>query len=138
MSSDYFNLDEKVEGARCEIFARRPDCKGLARNPHTHSRAWLCELSLNASIEVAATDEYTEEELSLRRALGVHFNVGDKLRADKITVYVECRAKPKFKPQEGMSATHGGNLCSTSSRTMGIIKAPFHCLQSKFQLLLPN
>ncbi len=132
MSSEYFGLNDMAEGAACEIFTRRPDHKGLAKNPLTHRRAWLCELSQNSSLEVSQSPVYNDEQKAQRDSLGIHYQAGDKLRADKITIYVECQKKPAFKVREGMSATHGGNICSTRNITLGVIKLPFFNLQSKF------
>lgn len=88
------------------------------------------ELDRNCSVEVTEALELSDEEKELRNKLGVHGEVGDKLKADAITLYVNEKRKLRIIVKEGQTATHGGHLISTRKRTVGVIKYPFQNLNT--------
>ena len=101
--AEYIDTGDTVEGQKCEIYTRREDCKGLREDPIT-------------------------QEKILRDELNIHGEVGDKLKADAITVYVDVKRQLSVEKQEGLTSTHGGRLISTKKRTVGRIKYPFQNL----------
>lgn len=133
--AEFVNAGDMVEGARCEVYTRKWLCKGLREDPITHSNMMAYELDRNCSVEIVEKMSLSDNELQIRTEKMVHVNVGDKLKADAITLYVETKRKIKFEVKEGMTATHGGSLASTRKRTVGEIKYPFPNIQNKFMLL---
>lgn len=132
--AEYVNIGEKVEGAKCGIYTRREDFKGLRQDPITHKAMIVYELSLNCSVEVIKKLPLSDVEAKLREDMGVHTELSDKLKADSITLYVAEKRKLKIEVKEGQTSTHGGHLFSTKKRTIGEIKYPFQNIQSKFVL----
>ena len=74
--------------------------------------------------------QLSTDELKKRDELNVHGEVGDKLKALSITLYVDEKKKLKIDVKEGQTATHGGRLISTKKRTVGEIKYPFDNIKS--------
>lgn len=132
--SEYVNVGDTVEGAKCDVYTRKELFKGLRKDPITRSVMSVYELDRNCSVEVTEELPLSGEEAKKRESMGVHLSKGDKLKADAITLYVDSKRRLRFEVKEGQSGTHGGNLASTKSRTVGVIKYPFQCIQSKFTL----
>lgn len=128
----YVNIGDTAEGAKTEIYTRAKSWKGLRKDPITHSMMMVYELDRNCSVEVTEKIPLNGDALEIRKKKGVHCEVGDKLKADAITIYVETKKKIKFEVKEGLTSTHGGHLASTKNRTIGEIKYPFSNIQSKF------
>lgn len=120
--SEYVNLGDCVEGAKCSIYTRKYDHKGLREDPVLQKPMSVYELSRNCSVEVTQVLSLTEEELEIRKQNNVHLDEGDKLKADSITLYVDELRKMKFTVSEGLTSRHGGHLCDTRKRTLGKIK----------------
>jgi hypothetical protein len=114
-----------AEGAKCGVYARRVEWKGLRKDPITQKNMTLYELDRNCSVEITEEMTLTEEEKAVRKELGVHLCKGDKLTADAIRLFVDVkRNSVKFEVKEGQTGTHGGSLASTNKRTVGQIKTP--------------
>lgn len=128
--AEYINVGDTVEGAKCEIYTRREDFKGMRADPISGKSMLVYELDRNCSVEVTEALELTEQEKELREKFNVHGKVGDKLKADAITLYVNEKRKLKVTVKEGQTATHGGRLISTKKRTIGVIKYPFQNLNT--------
>lgn len=122
---EFVNYNDTVEGGKCAVYARALDWKGLREDPITGDSMTVYELSRNCSVEVTDPLVLKEEEKKMREENGVHTDLGDKIKGEAITLFVDTLRKIKFEVVEGMTATHGGNVCSTNSRTVGIIKYPF-------------
>lgn len=57
----------------------------------------------------------------------IFFNsLGDKLKSDSITVFINQHRPIKFTVSEGATATHGARFASTTKRTVARIKYMFH------------
>lgn len=128
--AEFIKAGDTVEGAKCEIYTRREDFKGMREDPISGRPMLVYELDRNCSVEVTEVLELTDEEKMLRNKLNVHGEVGDKLKADAITLYVNEKRKLKVTVKEGQTATHGGRLMSTKKRTVGVIKYPFQNLNT--------
>lgn len=131
--SEYVNLGDCVEGAKCSICTRKYDHKGLREDPILQKPMSVYELSRNCSVEVTQVLPLTAEELEIRRQNNVHLEEGDKLNADSITLYVDEFRKMKFTVREGISGRHGGQLCDTRKRTIGQIKYPLENIKKCFE-----
>lgn len=119
---ELYREGDAIEGAACELYARRPDNKSvLTKHPLTGKMCMRVEMSRNATSEISkALQLSTDEEKALRA--GVYMDLGDKLIADAITVYV-CQRRPlKFTKEGGMTHTHKGQVASTSVPTYCKIK----------------
>ena len=121
----FVGYGEMVEGARCEIYARLVNWKGLREDPITGKCMTVYELDRNCSVKVTEPLKMDERQKELRLSKGVHFNTGDKIEGDAITVYVDSNRKVRFLVKEGMTSTHGGMFHSSDRRTIGRIKYPF-------------
>lgn len=132
--AEFVNIGDMVEGSKCEIYTRKEEFKGLREDPITHKRMMVYELDRNCSVEVTAKLDLSDEDSKKRVEMGVHGDIGDKLKADAITLYVDEKKKLKVEVKEGQTGTHGGRLISTKKRTVGEIKYPFQNIQSKFVL----
>lgn len=121
---EYVLPGEIVEGAHCDVSARKVDWKGLKKDPITEKLMTLYELDRNASVEVTKEMDFViEKERQKRVDLKVHGVLGDKLRADKIQLYVNTiRNNVRFQVDEGVTGTHGSHLANISERTIGKIK----------------
>lgn len=133
--AEFINIGDMVEGAKCEIYTRKEMCKGLREDPITHSSMMVYELDRNCSVEVTEKLLLQNDALEKRNEMNIHCDVGDKLKADAITLYVDTRRKLKFEVKEGQTSTHGGQLASSKRRTIGEIKYPFQNIQSVFALI---
>lgn len=132
--AEFVGIGERVEGEKCEIYTRKEEHKGLREDPITHKRMTVYELSRNCSVEVTEKLDLSEEDIEYRKDNNVHLEIGDKLKAESITLYVDERRKLKVEVKEGQTGRHGGRLISTNKRTIGEIKYPFQNIQSKFVL----
>ena len=128
--AEYLNAGDTVEGARCEIYTRKEVFKGMREDPISGESMIVYELDRNCSVEVTEVLELTAEEKKLRAELGVHGEIGDKLKADAITLYVNQKRKLSVTTKEGLTFTHGGRLISTKRRTEAEIKYPFQNLNT--------
>ena len=114
-----------AEGAKCGVYARRVEWKGLRKDPITQKNMTLYELDRNCSVEITEEMTLTDEERKLRERMGVHIAKGDKLTADAIQLFVDVkRNSVEFEAKEGQTHTHGASLASTDKRTVGRIKTP--------------
>lgn len=126
--AEYINAGDMVEGKKCSISARRMEFKKgpLRKDPITNKKMVIYELDRNSSIEVTQSLSLSKEEQQLRFELNVHGNVGDRLQADAIRIYVDTyRDCLKTEVKEGQSGRHGANITNTNIRTIGVIKTPF-------------
>ena len=123
--AEYIKINDTVEGKKCEVYTRREDFKGLREDPITKKKMLVYELDRNCSVEVLESLELSLEDKAFREGLCIHGEVGDKLKADAITLYVDGKRQLKVEVKEGLTATHGGRLISTKNRTIGKIKYPF-------------
>ena len=97
--AEYIDTGDTVEGQKCEIYTRREDCKGLREDPITQKKMLVYELDRNSSVEVRESLILSEEEKILRDELNIHGEVGDKLKADAITVYVDVKRQLSVEKQ---------------------------------------
>lgn len=113
-----------VEGAHCDVAARRFDWKGPKRDPITNELMTLYVLDRNCSVEVTKEMVFTDNaDAQLRKDLNVHMQLGDKIRAEKIQLYVKSiKNDLSFEVKEGVTSTHGAHLANISKRTIGIIQ----------------
>ena len=117
---------EIIEGLKADVIARRAEWKGLRQEPITGKKMMLYELDRNSSVEVTEAMELDEEGKELRKMLGVHGEVGDKIQGDAIRLWVDAKRNSlKFTTKEGISGRHGANLVSTNKRTVGKLKYSF-------------
>lgn len=128
ISHEFYAPGDMIEGAKCDICTRKYDFKGLQKDPITNTPMVKYELSRNSHVEVTKVMAYSEEEREKRDSLKVHYNLGDKICAESITVYLSSLTKVNFKNTEGVSHTHGANLYSSKERVVGVIKYPFNNL----------
>ncbi len=120
--TEFVKVGEKIEGAKTEIYCRKESFKGLHKDPLTLKPMIKYEMCRNSTAEITEELFLSEDELEIRRRLNVALQVGDKLNADAITVFVDQKRPLKCIVKEGLTHTHGGHLFSTSNRTIGIIK----------------
>lgn len=123
-----------LEGAKCEIYTRKEVFKGLQKDPITSANMIKYELCRNCSVEITKELELTDEDdIKLRDRLSVFRSLGDKLKADSITVFVDQKLPLKVEVREGATATHGGRYMSTKKRTVANIKYQFENLPQKLE-----
>lgn len=115
-----------LEGAKCEIYTRKEVLKGLRKDPITSKAMLKYELSRNCSVEITKELELaTQEERDLRISLHVYGKLGDKIKADSVSLYIDQKLPVKIEVKEGATHTHGGHFFSTKKRTIGVIKYQF-------------
>lgn len=120
---EYVRQGEMVEGAHCDVMARKVIWKGLRIDPITEKKMTLYELDRNCSVEITRAMTLSPEELQLRQDMGVHLLVGDKLRGDKIQLFVDTiKNDLRFEVDEGVTSRHGAHLANSTKRTIGSIK----------------
>lgn len=123
-----------AEGAKCGVYARKVEWKGLRKDPITQKNMTLYELDRNCSVEIIEEMTLNEGEKKLREDMGVHLCKGDKLTADAIQLFVDVKRNCiKFDVKEGQTHTHGANLASTDKRTVGRIKTPLANYMSQIE-----
>lgn len=121
-----------LEGAKCEIYTRKEVFKGLHKDPITSVNMIKYELCRNCSVEITKEHILTDElEREKRENLGVFRSLGDKLKGDSITVFVEQKIPLTVTVVEGATATHGGRFMSTKKRTIANIKYQFDNLPER-------
>ncbi len=137
--SEYVKIGEMVEGARCNIYTRREEWKSLQKDPITHKPMVKYELSRNCSVEITEKHKLsTPEDIELRKGLPLYTEVGDKLKALCITIYVNQKSKLGEPVVDASTARHEGRLFYTDKRTIGVIKYPFENLRAMTQRYLPE
>lgn len=135
--SEYVCEGDKVEGAKCSIYTRKEEWKNLQRDPITNKPMVKYELSKNCSVEITEKLELTEEEKNLRKQKKqLHSEVGDKLKALCITIYVDQKKKLPEPDVTASTGRHEGRLFYTDKRTIGVIKHPFENLTNATQARL--
>lgn len=123
---ELYRQDDRIEGARCELYCRKPTVKNsMEEHPISGEPCIRAEMSRNATSEISKELELTDEEKKIKiEQHRIHTDLGDKLIADGISVYV-CQKRPlKFKPNEGATHTHGGNFSTTHTTTLCEISYP--------------
>lgn len=136
--SVFVTTGSMVEGAKCEIYTRKENLKGMYKDPITSKNMLKYELSRNCSVEV--TEELqltTDEDIALRDRSGVHRSLHDKLKADSVTLFIDQKLPLKVIPKEGATHTHGGRFMSTNKRTVGVIKYAFSNLPQQLRAMEP-
>lgn len=137
--SEHVNTGEMVEGARCNIYTRKEEWKSMQRDPITHKPMVKYELSRNCSVEVTHKHEVTSsKDVELRANLPLYTEIGDKLKALCISVYIDQKKKLGDPVVETSSSRHEGRLFYTENRTIGVIKYPFDNLKTITQRYLEN
>lgn len=134
--SEYVKAGEMVEGAHCGIYTRKEEWKGLQEDPVTKKAMTKYELSRNCSVEIRKKQELTEDELSHRKKYPLYLEVGDKLKALCITVYIDQKRKLGAPVIDKSTGRHEGRLFETTKRTLGVIKYPLENIKSATQKLL--
>lgn len=141
MSPIFVRFGEMVEGAKCDIYTRKGVRKGMYNDPITQKPMLKYELSRNSSVEVTKALDLTPEQKDIREKLPVHSEVGDKIKGDSITLFIDQKIPVRMEVKEGTSARHGASLFSTSKRTIGVIKYTFDnltpALKNDLSHLLP-
>lgn len=133
---EYIYEGEMVEGAHCDADARRPDMKGPKYDPITNKRMMLYELDRNCSLEVIKEMEFSDNERKQRTNQNVHTNLGDKLVAKKLQMYIDTKRSVKFTIKEGVTATHGAHIFHITEHTVGKIKYSLDMYRAKIQQLI--
>lgn len=121
---EFIKPGDIVEGAHCDVAARRLDWKGLKKDPITNELMTLYVLDRNCSVEVTKEMVFTDDaDAQLRKDLNVHLQLGDKIRAEKSHLYVKSiKNDVSFEVKEGVTSTHGAHLANVPKRTIGIIQ----------------
>lgn len=128
--SEYVCAGEMVEGAHCGIYTRKEEWKGLHEDPITKKAMTKYELSKNCSVEIRKKQLLTEEELAIRAGKPLYMEVGDKLKAQCITVYIDQKRKLPAPTIDKSTGRHEGRLFDTTKRTLGVIKYPIASLKA--------
>ena len=129
--SEYVKTGEMVEGARCNIYTRKEEWKSMQKDPITHKPMVKYELSRNCSVEVTHKHNATsDQDVELRKQLPLHSEVGDKLKALCITVFIDQKKKLDKPTVVSSTGRHEGRLFYTEKRTIGIIKYPFESIKN--------
>lgn len=128
--SKHVNHGEMVEGAHCGIYTRKEEWKGLHADPITNKPMTKYELSRNCSVEIRKKLSLSDDEIKLRSELPLHVEVGDKLEALCITVYIDQNRKLPAPVIDKSTGRHEGRLFETKKRTLGVIRHTFENLRS--------
>lgn len=125
---ELYSPGDAIEGASCSLFTRKPELiSTLVKYPFSEKRCMRVEMSRNASAEISKAMKLDDDERKLRN--NVHLEVGDKLKADTISVFVAQRRPVSFTVKEGATHTHGGHFCSTKNDTYCEIKYAYEHIQ---------
>lgn len=128
--SEFYNVGECIEGAACNLFTRKHNVYScLQSHPLTGKPCVRIEMSRNASAEITQEVSLDPDSLRLRIENGVHLSLGDKLKADSISVHVSQFRPVRFIVKEGATHTHGGHFASTNKNTLCSIRYAFEHIQ---------
>ena len=128
--SEFYNAGECIEGGACDLFTRKHNVYScLQSHPLTGKPCIRIEMSRNASAEITREADLGQEALLQRAERGVHLSIGDKLKADSISVHVSQLRPVRFIVKEGATHTHGGHFASTNKNTFCIIRYAFEHIQ---------
>ncbi len=136
--AEFVNIGDAIEGSKVEIYTRKETWKAPRLDPMTNKIMMVCELEKNCSAEITEVLSLPEEVREKRdkkakeNGMTVHRELGDKLKAFAITVYIDSRRRLPVEVREGMTSTHGGRLISCPKYTFASIKYPFVAIASKF------
>lgn len=115
-----------LEGLKCEVYTRKEVLKGLQKDPITSKPMIKYELSRNCSVEIVQALVLTDDDEKKKRTeKSVYGNLGDKMKGDRISLYIDQRLPVKVIVREGITHTHGGHLISTKNRTVAVLKYQF-------------
>lgn len=141
MSKEYYQQNDAIEGEKVELFARKVQSKAPMKDEHIGKIVIAYDLTRNSSAEITKAVTLTDEDKEIckkvcgEKGLSLHCDVGDKLRGDSITVYIQGIKKLKQNVSEGHSHTHGGTTMTSDRRTFGIISYPFKNFRDKYNAL---
>jgi len=131
--AEFIKEGDMIEGAKCNIYARKLLPKRLEKDPITNEDMKVFELDLNCSVEVTQELPLDDVDKSLRDDNNIHGKIGDKLKADAIRLFVDRKCKRlKIEVKEGATSRHGASLTSTDKRTIGFIKHSFKMYETLF------
>lgn len=128
----YENVNDTIEGQKVDCVTRRFERKGLKRHPAYDKVMFVFSCDRNSSAEVV---EAVPAELA--EAPGTEFfhrMVGDCLKCDAMSVYVNQKKPVVPVVKEGVSGRHGASLIHTTNHTIASIKVPLQNVMKRLAL----
>ncbi len=124
--STFIDYGHITESSKCDVIARKVVFKRLQKEPITNKAMTLYNLDRNASVEI--TEKYECE--GLPESPYIHREVGDKIVADAISLFIDTKRKISFDVKEGVSGRHGANLTDCKYHSIGRINRPLDIYKS--------
>ena len=137
---ELYNTGDAIDGAHCQIVTRKEEWKGLQKDPIYGKNMTKYEMSRNSRAIIEKKHDISEEEIKKHKEKrNICFEVGDMVKGDSITVYVE-QLRPLKEPNIiNDSGRHEARQFFTKKRTLGIIKYPFaHIMEVTAQIAQGN
>lgn len=127
----YNNVGDTIEGLAFGGDTRRWQPKGLVKHPKLAKTMKLYSCDRNSHVEITKVKTEPEDEAIKEATKDFHRDLGDKLTADAIELYLESKGKVSTHVEEGVTARHGATLFSTKGHSVATIRTPLQNLLKK-------
>lgn len=120
----YIAVGEVIEGAAVDCITRRWDWKGPKKHPITGKRMTLYISDRNSDASITKERPAPDDEEMRNKTSHFHRSLGDTLKADAMSIYVDKMTKITPNVKEGVTHRHGANIAHLTSHTIAEIRTP--------------
>lgn len=120
----YCAAGDVIEGLVVDCQVRCWNWKGLKKHPLTGKRMTLYTTDRNSDATVRKTKPEYDDENIKEQTKHFHRIVGDTLKADALSVYIDKLSKIQPEVKEGISGRHGAQLIHSTWHTIAEIRTP--------------
>ena len=126
----YYNFGDTVEGECVDVQVRKWVPCALVKHPIVNKIMMRYKTDRNSQAVVISPlnmdNCYSTNEVSSK----YHRNVGDGIKCDGMTVYVDCKRTLSVKHEGGVTHRHGAGCLSIRFHTIATISTPLSNLKS--------
>ena len=130
----FHNIGDTIEAKTAHCNARAWDPVALKRHPVTQEIMYLYRTDKNSHATVISSIDIPSDHNIAAATSHFHREVGDKLTADALSVFVSCKRAIRSKVKEVESHRHGAQLISIPYHTIATIKMPLANMMKKLGL----
>lgn len=120
----YINSGDIIEGGSIICHVRWSDKRGLKKHPITQEALYLYVTDRNSEAEIIKTIDPPDDFELRTKTQHFHRELGDKLKADSLSIFVKKFNAIRIQVKEGISARHGAQILNIPYKTIAEIKTP--------------
>lgn len=136
----FIDKGETIEGDAIGLKCRKWIPKGPKRHPVYKKTMTLYLTDRNSSAEIIKARTIPTDKDIQEKTSHYHRDVGDRLEADSIEVYIDRLQSVKPEVKEGASGRHGAQFVNSKWHTAATIRMPLEIFKKKlgYTALIPE